>query len=58
MLTPEARAGWDRLLDEHGRTFTSVIEALGRDLADGSRPIPGRVLEAAARIDRERYSRS
>jgi len=56
-LTPEAADAWDRFLADHGRTFTSIIEAIGLDLAAGGLPLPRRIIDAAQEIDVRRRSR-
>lgn len=56
-LSVEAWEAWDRLLADQRSTFTAIIEAIGLDLAAGRRPLPERILKAAAQIDRQRSSR-
>jgi len=56
-LSPEAAEAWYAFCEEQGRTFTSIIEAFGLELAEGSTPIPKRVVERAKSIDAARHSR-
>jgi hypothetical protein len=56
-LTPEARAAWERILFEHGLTWSSMFEALGQEIAAGRwEPSPS-VVRAARQLDWERKSR-
>lgn len=57
-LSDDAVKGWDILQSDHGRTFAALVEAIGRDAASGKKPLPARVIAEAAKIDRERRSRS
>lgn len=56
-LSRVADRGWDRLMDEHHVSFTVLVEAMGRRLADDLSWVPDEVIEEAKRIDRERHSR-
>ncbi len=56
-LTPEARAAWERVLVENGVTWTAIFEALGQDIAAGRWTPSKSTIQAARRLDRERFSR-
>lgn len=56
-LTPEALQAWDRVRLDNGLTWTSMLEALGQDLAAGRWKIAPRTIRLAHQIDMERRSR-
>lgn len=56
-LTDEAARAWDRTVTREGVTMTALIEALGREMADGHWKPTRHAIELARRIDRERRSR-
>jgi hypothetical protein len=55
-LDPVSAAAWDRWLTREGVTFSAVLEALGREIAEGRNPSK-RVVRLARSIDRMRGSR-
>jgi hypothetical protein len=57
-LTDEAAQAWDRLVTAEGVTVTALVEALGRELGEGTWRPTRRAVERARQIDRERRSRS
>lgn len=57
-LSERAGRGWDRFLASEGVNATALLEAMGRDMADGKWWIPSRVSREAKEIALERDSRS
>lgn len=58
-MSDEAREGWARLCEQHGISFTAVVEATGRMLLEGRGALadPVEVIALARKIDHERSQR-
>lgn len=57
-VSDEAYGGWRKFCDLHGVSFTAVLEAFGRTIAEGRTPMEAEVVDLARKIDRERSERS
>lgn len=56
-LTDRAREGWRRYASDQGVTLTTLLEAMGTMLADGTARLPSTAIRRAGQLDRERDSR-
>jgi hypothetical protein len=56
-LTDAAWRGWDRILVEHGMTWTVLIEILGQLSDEGLDWLPPEAVQRARELDLARYSR-
>lgn len=56
-LSPDARRGWERCSDRHAIPLTTLLEAMGRKLDDGTLRCPEDVIAYAVQLQREGWSR-